>query len=258
MFKLRTALWVSGAFVAAVCVFVLIVFYPQAYYFNDKIEYKNFKVYYDKKIPDQIYEILDTVDLLIQKSDFYDSKVNFKIFLRSDVDKYNALPFQFPAGCAAWVIPGIKNVFVYKSDCATNTSYNYLGHTRSLSTVLAHELIHVLVENGYFFKSKRAYFDKDSLSQLGVLWKEEGYAEYIAGGSSIEIEEGLKILNNEALPHYAPHLEYFKCWLTVRYLILEKHMSFEEILDAKLKLDDVLSEARLLENTRALEINYHS
>ncbi len=246
-FYLKIILWAVFIAVMSVSTLLLIICYPQAYYFSDKIVYKNFHVYYDKKIPDQIYVTLDTVDQLIRKSDLYDPNVQFKIFLRSNADKYNALPFQFPdvgSGCAISVI---KNVFIYKSDCETNTSYNHAGHMRTLSSVIAHELTHILVENKYFFKSKKALFDGHSLSQLGVLWKEEGYAEYIAGDLPIKMNEGLKILNNQALPKYAWHFEYFKYWLAVRYLVLEKHMSFEEILDTQLKLDDVLNEARYAE-----------
>lgn len=246
-FNLKLVLWGFFILVASVSMLILIICYPQFYYFNDKIEYKNFKVYYDKKIPDQIYATLDAVDQAIQKSECYDPKLGFKIFLRSEANQYDILPLQFPDKGSRWAIPVIKNVFLYKSDCATNTSYNHIGHTRTLSTVLAHELIHILVENKWFFKSKIAYFDNDSLSQFGLLWKEEGYAEYIAGGPSIKLDEGLKILNNEIPLEYVPHLEYFKYWLAVRHLILKKHMTFEEILNTKIKLDDVLNEARYAE-----------
>lgn len=230
-------------FLGLVCAALLVICFPQAYYFDDHIEYKNFHVYYDKKIPDQIYPILDTVDDLIRKSDFYDPELKFNIFLRSDVQKYTTFPFQFPDDCTGWTIPLIKNVFLHKADCVTNTSYNHLGHERTLSTILAHELTHVLVENQYFLQSRMAYFDKENVSPFGALWKEEGYAEYIAGGSPIKLEEGLKILNNQALPGYAPHVEYFKYWLAVRYLMEKKQMTFKEILDSKLKLEDVLREA---------------
>ena len=234
---------ISLILLASIVMFIAIIFYPQAYYFNDKIDYKNFRLYYDAKIPDQIYPILDEVDRLIRQSDCYDPHLKFKIFLRSDVTKYTLLPFQFPDRASGQTISLIKNVFLYKSDCATNTSYNRLGHMRTLTSVLAHELTHVLIENKWLFKSKIEYFDKDSSVEFG-LWKEEGYAEYVAGGPSIPFDEGLKMLNNETSIGYAPHFEYFKYWLAVRHLILEKHMTFEEILYAKLNLDDVLQEAK--------------
>lgn len=135
-------------------IFIAIIFYPQVYYFKDNIEYKNFHVYYDTKIPDSIYSILDEVHRLIRQSDCYDPQLKFKIFLRSDANKYNLFPFQFPDRGSGQAIPLIKNVFLYKSDCSTNTSYNHVGHTRTLSSVLAHELIHILVDNKWFLRSK--------------------------------------------------------------------------------------------------------
>ncbi|HAB99600.1 MAG TPA: hypothetical protein DCE71_07255 [Parachlamydiales bacterium] len=239
--------WTLISIFISICAFVLVIFYPQLYYFSNKVEYKNFQIYYDKKIPDQIYSTLDSVEKLIKKSDYYDPKLKFKIFLRSDPSKYNLLPFQFPDRAIGQTIPGIKNIFVYKYDCETNTSCNRAGHVRSLSSILAHEIVHVLVENRWFFKSKVSYFDKDSLSPFGALWKEEGYAEYIAGDLPIALDEGLKILNSNASPVYTPHFEYFKYWLAIRHLILKKQMTFEEILHTKLQLDDVLEEARQAE-----------
>jgi hypothetical protein len=189
----RTAL----GLIALIFVFVAIICYPQIYYFSDKIEYKNFRVYCDVKMPDQIYPILDDVDRLIRQS-----------------------------------------------DCATNTSYTHLGHTRTLSNVLAHELMHVLIENKWLLKSKSEFLNKNSLTKFGLLWKEEGYAEYVAGGSSLSLDDGLKMLNNEVAIECVPQLEYFKYWLAVRHLILEKHMTFEQILYAQLDLYDVLREAK--------------
>ena len=239
--------WAFLALAGVIFIFTLLICYPQAYYFADKVSYKNFQLYYDKKIPTEIYPILDTVDQLIQKSDCYDPHLKFKIFLRSDASKYTIFPGQFPDKSIGWTIGGIKNVFLHKTDCSTNTAYNHLGHTRTLSSVLAHELIHVLIESKWFLKSKMAYFDKNSLSSFGALWKEEGYAEYIAGDLPITLDEGLKILNGEILPKYVPHFEYFKYWLAVRYLIEEKRMSFEAILHDNLNLEEVLKEAKLAE-----------
>ena len=47
---------------SAILVLALIVIcYPQIYLFNDKVHYKNFYVYYDKKIPQEIFPILESV-----------------------------------------------------------------------------------------------------------------------------------------------------------------------------------------------------
>lgn len=244
---LKIFAWTIFLTLISLCTFLLIISYPQAYYFNDSLTYKNFHVHYDKKIPNQAYAILDSLDQSIRQSELYDPTLQFKIFLRSDINKYNFLPFQFPDDCIGWAIPVIQNVFLHKSDITTNTSYNPWGHTRALSSVLAHELTHIMVDNKFPLKSKMAWFDSKSLTEFGALWKEEGYAEYIAGGATITLDEGLKILNGETVAGHIPHLEYFKYWLSVRHLILRKHMTFEEILNKELNLNEVLEEAKRAE-----------
>ena len=239
----RSKKWYFLFLSVVVFTLAIIISYPQLYYFKDTIKYKNFQVFYDQKIPDQIFPILDTVEQLIQASECYAPNLKFKIFLRSDASKYALLPFQFPDKGSGQTIPGIKNVFLYKSDCLTNTSYNHLGHARTLSSVLAHELTHVMVQNKWFFKAKMAYFDKDSLTPFGALWKEEGYAEYIANDLPITMEEGVRILNGVSKPDYLPHFEYFKYWFAMRRLILQKNMSFEEILSSNLLITNVLEDA---------------
>lgn len=233
----------SFIFVTSIIAFVVVISYPQAYYFSDKIEYKNFRVYYDSKIPDQMYAVLDEVERLIRRSDCYDPHLKFNIFLRSDVSKYNLFPGQFPNGGYGQTISFTRNVFIYKADCATNTAYTHLGRTRALSNVLAHELTHALIENKWLLKSKSEFLNKNSRFAFG-LWKEEGYAEYVAGGSSISLDDGLKMLNNEVAIDCVPTFEYFKCWLAVRHLLLQKGMTFEEILYAKLNIDEVLQDAQ--------------
>lgn len=239
--KIGRAINLSLVFTAIL--FGIIICFPQIYYFNDVVKYKNFCVYYDKKIPDQIYQILDSVEQLIQQSECYNSKLVLKIFLRSDSSKYNVFPWQFPEKCIGWTIPFINNIFLHKADCKRNLSYNYLGHERSLTTVLAHEITHVLIEKKWLLKSKAARLQKCNRSSFGAFWKEEGYAEYVSGDLPIPLEEGLKVLRNKMTPAYEPHMEYFKYWLAVRYLLVHKEMSFKEILDAELNLDNVLLKA---------------
>ena len=78
-------------FLAILVLALILICYPQIYFFNDKVHYKNFYVYYDKKIPQEIFPILDQVEERLKKSQLYDQTVNFKIFLRSDVSNYNII-----------------------------------------------------------------------------------------------------------------------------------------------------------------------
>jgi len=103
-----------------------------------------------------MYALLDKVENLIKQSELYDANLTFKVFLRNDPSNYTFLPFQFPNDCSGWAIPGIKNIYLYQSDCATNSTYNPRGDVRSITSVLAHEMVHVMVENRFFFiKAKK-------------------------------------------------------------------------------------------------------
>lgn len=228
---------------SAILVLALVVIcYPQIYYFNDKVHYKSFYVYYDKKIPQEIFPILDQVEERLKKSQLYDQKVNFKIFLRSDVSNYNILPYQFNNNVAGWVIPFIKNVFLYKADIKNNIAYNPIGHQRPLVSLLSHELTHVLIESKWSLSRVPWLIENSNRSKMGLLWKEEGYAEYISGGTGYSFEEGMSYLNNSNSP-FPFYSEYFKCYLAVRYLIENKGMKIEDIFLRKdINLEDVLNE----------------
>jgi hypothetical protein len=221
---------------------LIVICYPQIYFFNDKVHYKNFYVYYDKKIPQEIFPILDQVEERLKKSQLYDQKVNFKIFLRSDVSNYNILPYQFNNNVAGWVIPFIKNVFVYKADIKNNIAYNPIGHQRPLVSLLSHELTHVLIESKWSLSRIPWLIENSNRSKMGLLWKEEGYAEYISGGTGYSFEEGMSYLNNSKSP-FPFYSEYFKCYLAVRYLIENKGMKIEDIFLRKdINLEDILNE----------------
>ncbi len=222
---------------------LIVICYPQIYYFNDNVHYKNFYVYYDKKIPQEVFSILDQVEERLKKSSLYDQKVNFKIFLRSDASNYNILPYQFNNNVAGWVIPFIKNVFLYKANIKDNIAYNPIGHQRPLVSLLSHELTHVLIETKWFLSRVLWLIENSNRSKMGLLWKEEGYAEYISGGTGYSFEEGMSYLNNSNSP-FPFYTEYFKCWLAIGYLIENKGMKIEDILLRKdINLEDVLIEA---------------
>lgn len=222
---------------------LIVICYPQIYYFKDKVHYKNFYVYYDEKIPQEVFPILDQVEERLKKSRLYDQNINFKIFLRNDVNNYNMLPYQFNNNVAGWVIAFIKNVFLYQANIKDNIAYNPIGHKRPLVSLLSHELTHVLIESKWSLSRIPWLLEDSNRSRMGLLWKEEGYAEYISGGTGYSFEEGMSYLNNNN-PPFPFYMEYFKSWLAIRYLIENKGMKIEDILLRKdINLEDVLTEA---------------
>ena len=228
----------------------LVIFYPQLFGCKSYHAYKQYRVYFCGKDTARVNiaaidSVLDQTGLLLKKTQFSSVKQPFKLFFRSKHASYINWPFQFSKEAYAQTIPVFHNIFVWNSDFKTNNVYIPSGHHRPLASVLAHEIVHVLYENQYgWSKILINWLDKDEKSSYGFMWKEEGYAEYIAGGSGIGMKDGLKILNGHSNPYYHPiEAEYFIYWLTIKYLIDIKHFSIDQIVYEKMKFNTVLQQA---------------
>ncbi len=238
-----------SSFVVLIVAFLMAIANPQWYYFKDKLEYRNFLVYYDKILPDETIAILDQAEVLIKKSFFYRPNLKLKIFLRSDFNKYNLLPFQFRKLGYGWTVQYLSNnIYIFRSDIKTNSSQDGMGGTRLLSNVIAHEATHVLIEKQFGYLKSRfgPFFKKYEFSQLGYLWKEEGYAEYIAGGGTMfnTFEEGIAVLSDKKKSEYNIHnIEYFKYWVAIKYLLEVEKIEESMIFQEEFILDDLISKA---------------
>lgn len=230
-----------------------IISYPELYWFSHRLNYKSYSIFYDKEIPKSIFTILDEVDQLIKKSDLYDPKITIKIYVRSDEHKYNSLlPYQFPKHGLGWKLPINNNIFIFKSDISKNESYQALkpNYFIPLSYVIAHEAAHVLIESKSFLNS--CWLSKINKNNcvfgiFGFLWKDEGYAEYIAGGQ-FTLEEGILELKKaettkEQNLSIKGDVEYFKYFLCIKYLIEKKNLKIKEIFETDLNFDSILTEA---------------
>jgi len=237
----------SSIVILLIVLIIIIICFPQLYYFDNKLTYKNFNVYSDKPITPKIYLILDKVDILIKKSEIYDSTLQFKIFIRSDYSVHNALPWQFSNSAYAITRPIIRNIFISKGNLQSNVAYKISGGSRPLDEIIAHETVHVLIENK--FKNDRAKFPED-WTKTGFLWKEEGYADYIARGSTLDINKVLSILQNKTDIKLSTYeLEYFKYWFAVNYLFEKKKIKIKELMQSQISLDNILNDAMHEMNT---------
>lgn len=239
----------SVIIVLSIIAFILIIFcYPQLYFFDYNVKYNKFKVFSDKPISQEARLTFKKVDELIKKSEIYDPNLTFKIFLRSDCSIHNTLPWQFSERGYAITRPIIQNIFISKADLKSNSAYKCTDGVRPLDNIIAHEITHVLIENKFLSFKKliiegRAIFPED-WSELGLLWKEEGYAEYLAGGSGLSMTEGLNALRAKNQNDYNRYdLEYFKYWITVKYLIERKKITISELMNTKFDFEKTLSEA---------------
>lgn len=245
---INNVLSILASLAALVFVFLLIVVNPQWYYFKDTVDYKNFSIYYDKSLPAQAFSVLDQADTLIKKSPLYQPTLKFKVFLRNDTNKYNLLPFQFfDKGYGRSVQFLSNNIFIFNCNVETNSSYDGMGGTRTLSSVIAHEAVHILIEKKYGYLRSRfgPYFAEHDFSQMRYLWKEEGYAEYIAlnDRNIIDFDEGISHLARKSKEQNVHNFEYVKYWLAIKYLLEVEKMTVDTIFETEIDLDEVVSKA---------------
>jgi hypothetical protein len=73
-------------------------------------------------------------------------------------------------------------------------------------------------------------------------WKKEGYAEYVAGGSTLAYETGVKMW--KANPGDGTGYQYFKYYMLVKYLLERDKLSVEELFNRE--IDVGLLEGRVL------------
>lgn len=124
------------------------------------------------------------------------------------------------AGAFAYSLPVTNNVFVANAnliyDVARSAAPDF--NTRSFSAVAAHEITHGLIRH-----------------RVGIFhslptWVVEGYCDYVAQESSFPEAKGLHLLAM-GQQHPSGSFQYFLYRQMVRYLIEDRHFSFQQIVD---------------------------
>lgn len=217
-----------------------ILLFPQPLFAN-KLEYKQFTVYSNDKITNDIILLLDDAMALVEKSEINDPGYEYDILLcfNSLFNKIDDRLLGFgPSARATDNNVTIKVQINAKQDLFFRT-FHAKCQSR-LSYLLAHEMIHCLQTNKYGIL-------KFNPIKHPEMWKLEGYPEYIARQPRltdknyslvsevdryIELESKAKdvwILIEEGgceAPNY-----YYKGRLMVEYLMDIKHWTYDQILN---------------------------
>ena len=214
----------------AFTLYILIIIYPQFLY-SEKLEYKNFKVYYHNKDINKLalIKILDISSELISKSTLSENGYKQKLFLCGG---YNEFFFFSPLYNKAFAVnyPLIQNIFITKSFVVENqiirnsTEFN----TRTLSGVIAHETTHSLLENEMNLIDYK----------LIPSWKNEGYCDYIAKESSFNELKGNQLLC-ENLDDSSNSFKYFKYAKYVNYLFEYEKISMDSFLNTQFEMPKI-------------------
>ena len=124
------------------------------------------------------------------------------------------------AGAFAYSLLVTNNVFVANADLVHNVARSAAPdfNTRSFSAVAAHEITHGLIRHRVgFFHSLPT-------------WVVEGYCDYVAHESSFPEAKGLYLLAT-GKQDPSGSFQYFIYRQMIRYLIEDRHFSFQQIID---------------------------
>jgi hypothetical protein len=212
--------------------------FPQVL-FAHSVSTEGITLYSHTPLPPEAAECVKRAAALLQQSELAVPGRRERVFICNSPWLFQF--FKPTAGGFAYSVPLTDNVFVAEADFTTDVArwsapkYN----TRSLSSVIAHEITHGLIRH-----------------RLGLMrgillpdWVDEGYAEYVAGESSFPEAEGLRRLTSgERDP--SPAYRYFEYRQMVRYLLEAKQLSFTQAVSKASDAASVEQEMRRWLQTR--------
>jgi hypothetical protein len=204
--------------VALVILYGVLLAFPEIV-FSETIAYKNFRVHSYQPIDDNIYRILDRVSARLASSGIDDPGAIHRIFLCNSHALYG---FFAPRSAGSFGVSYgvLRETFLAPSDVALEiVTRSALSHrTRRLSSVIAHELTHLLLVRR--FGLMRDYWTP--------AWKKEGFCEYVAGDTTLRSDDGVKHLREGRNDQSGP-ARYFFYYAAMKYLIDVKCDRIEQI-----------------------------
>lgn len=216
----------SGTGLIAIA-YLLLLYFPQPL-FAYSTEYERFKVYSREPIEPEIAAVLDSAEARLKRSPIYDADVARPVYLTNSFGMYALLSHKVYRSFANSV-PFIENIFINKTDIPADRVFvnREKNNSRSLSGVIAHEVTHLLIQRRY-----------GTLRSLSIpAWKKEGYCEYIAGDSTITLDEGLRLWRES--PSDDTGYRYIKYHAMMKYLLEKENMSVDDLFKRDLDENEI-------------------
>jgi hypothetical protein len=199
------------------CAYLLLSAFPHPLYPN-RTTHQGITIHSDGELGPEAHAVIERVTAKIASSAVYDSAAHHRIFVSGSRWKF-AIFANIRFRASAIFSPVSGSIFVTKSNLKADrvtARRNGEHEERTLSGVIAHEITHSLLHR---IPEGRAL----------PTWKEEGYADYVAGESTFDHARGVRLLKAGA-HHPSPAFRYFKYRLLVEYLLDVKRIQFEEFL----------------------------
>lgn len=208
--------------ILASAAFILLLSFPQLL-FAHEVSYNGFKIYSQQPIDPSVTAVLDKVQAKLGSSPLKNDEVKPRVFLINNFRVYSMLSLYLGGNSFGKGYPMLPtdNIFMNKSDVSKDLVFRNApaNSERSLSGVIAHETTHLLIRKRYGY-----------LRNLTMpTWKKEGYAEYVAGGSTLSYETGVKMWKDN--PKDGTGYQYFKYYMLVRYLLEQEKISVDDLFN---------------------------
>ena len=220
---------------AAVLGYLLLLSFPQVLFAHES-SYKNFKVYSREPLDQSLYAVIDKAAAKLSASGINNDEVKPRIFLTNSHSLYAVLSLYIGGnsfGKGYPILPS-DNIFINQADLTKDLVYRNAeaNNERALSGVIAHETTHLLIRKKFgYWKNLRF-----------PVWKREGFCEYVAGGSTLNYETGVRMWKET--PRDGTGYQYFKYYMLVKYLLENEKLSVEDLFNRDIDVQAL--EARVL------------
>lgn len=224
--------YVIAAIVTYCVSHVLLVYFPDPL-FPHKYTFKNYTVHTRDPIPPRITVVLGRVDSLLSVSELNNESRHHDIYFINSFRLSRFLLLRnVHFGCC---LPN-GNVFITSADVANDIARcKWISpddrRVRTLSGAIVHEITHTLIQRRVGWSENR---------RLPV-WVKEGYCDFIARDSAIDVRSAVALLTSPSCPS-TPGLRNFRFRLVVDYLISVKHKTIDEIIRDPPDFDVVMAE----------------
>lgn len=224
---------------------ILFVLYP-GNLFAKRASYRAFDIYADAPLRGDYRAVLDGALDLVVASELYNSDYRCDIFL-TEGSVYKDITFKLMGPAMARSLD--NNILL---NTKTDFGKNLLAgpaNKRDLTRTIAHEMVHC-------FQLHRYGIRKFNPVSPPPLWKLEGYPEYIAYGDEIRapgyslvetvdrlqqsVESGTAWV--EIKPGHSDPIVYLKGRVLMEYLMDVKGLTYDQVLDEKIREENVYRE----------------
>ena len=174
------------------------VYTPQVLAFPYKAQFGETIVRSERPLPADFGKTIAAADALVAKSALYRGPVLRRIFLTDGGWRWRLMALQLD-GTVAFTRPLGNLIVVSDADPVADSARNHIRFPgiRTLHDTIAHETTHILL-NDHFGVMRAAQFPR---------WKVEGYADYIAGTSSLSDARAALVRKQDP---YHPALVYYE------------------------------------------------